>query len=233
MGRCANSVWLETLAMTSHHIELICFDIGNVLIELSSGWHQACAEADVLFPDTADNIAIIDHLDALNREHECGRIDADSFDAQAAQITGLAPHQIDAVCRAWVRAPFPGVVEFLARVAESDTTTACLSNTNDRHWNMFHGQEPNRSELPMHLLDHPMASHHIGVIKPDNRIFSHAEQATAVPAERILFFDDNGENCTAAEQRGWCVRKIDPSCNPVTQMQATLEEVGIMRKTKQ
>ena len=80
--------------MPSHHIELICFDIGNVLIELSSGWHQACAEADVLFPDTADDIAIIDHLDALNREHECGRIDADSFDAQAAQITGLAPHQV-------------------------------------------------------------------------------------------------------------------------------------------
>lgn len=218
--------------MNPHRIDLVCFDIGNVLIELSSGWPQACAEADVALPAIAGDRAIIERLEALNREHECGRIDAATHDSRAAAFTGLSSDQIDSVSRAWVRAPFPGVTDLLSRVANSRTKTACLSNTNDRHWSMFHGKTPNRSVLPIHLLDHPMASHRIGIMKPDAGIFDHAEKTTGVAGDQILFFDDNDENCAAAAQRGWCVQRIDPRGDPAAQMEVTLTNAGVIEGGK-
>lgn len=209
-------------------IDVVCFDVGNVLVELSSGWPEAFAQANVAMPAAAEDEAVLQRLDMLNREHECGRIDAEGFDAMAAACTGLAPRDIDAASRAWIKRPFSGIVALLEAMAASGTTTACLSNTNDRHWAMFHGAGANRSTLPLHLLDYRMASHLIGAMKPAETVFQHAEAVTATAPAGILFFDDAEVNCVAARRRGWRVCRIDPGNDPAKQMRRHLRKAGVL-----
>lgn len=209
-------------------IELVCFDIGGVMLRICNDWAQACDIARVPVPSSIRQQTMRHDLRALAHQHETGQIDDKTFDEQAAELTGLTPAHVDIVARAWLRHPYPDVDRLLDRLESAGVPTACLSNTNARHWSMMLGQIPSGARLPVQRLGHRLTSHTIGVLKPDERIFDHAERATGTSGHAILFFDDSADNCQAARQRAWSAYRIDPDRDTVPQMQHHLVQHGVL-----
>jgi 2-haloacid dehalogenase len=52
---------------------------------------------------------------------------------------------------------------------------------------------------------HPYVSGHMGVIKPEARIYEMVEEHSGIAPEGLLFADDRIDNIRAAEARGWQV----------------------------
>ena len=119
---------------------------------------------------------------------------------------------------------FVGIDALIERLAGARVDTACLSNTNGRHWSTLHRVPAYEA---VRRLDHHFASHLIGIMKPDERIYRHVEDRTGCPACSILFFDDNEANIRAATERGWQTCMIDPEDEPAQRMTEHLESAGI------
>lgn len=52
-------------------------------------------------------------------------------------------------------------------------------------------------------FDRPFISGHMGVIKPEARIYEMVEQASNLSGAQLLFTDDRADNIAAAHLRGW------------------------------
>jgi len=94
----------------------------------------------------------------------------------------------------------------------------CLANTNELHWK--------RISEEMGLLDlfHiTLASHEIGVLKPDPEAFFYAADAMKTTPARILFLDDNLLNVQAAQAVGMVTHRVQGFEETV----AKLRELGI------
>ncbi|WBL32734.1 HAD family phosphatase [Sinirhodobacter sp. HNIBRBA609] len=52
-------------------------------------------------------------------------------------------------------------------------------------------------------FDRPFISGHMGVIKPEARIYEMVEQASGMAGAQLLFTDDRADNIAAAHLRGW------------------------------
>lgn len=207
-------------------IRLVCFDLGRVLIRICDGWPEACARAGVPSPALTDPAAFRE-IERLGEEHECGRIDTAGFVHGVARVTGLAPAQVEAIARAWLKGAFPGAAELVREVAAGPVASACLSNTNALHWSqMFEEGSPHR--LPLEQFTHRFASHHIGAMKPAPAIYEHVEKTTGLPPESILFFDDHAPNIHAAAARRWHAHRIDTSADPIAQMRGILHELHLL-----
>ena len=214
--------------VSQDHVQLICFDLGRVLVSICDDWPEAFARAGVDPPAVFFDPAVQTELIEFSHRHETGHLSVAAFDAQVAALTGLDPHEVEAVCRAWLKTPFPGFETLLDRLEPTGVQTACLSNTNARHWNMIRGQDACPASLPMNRLNHHFTSHLIGVMKPDSAIYEYVEQATGINASGIVFFDDRQDNVESASNRGWQGHHIDHTSDSVVQMTAVLQENGLL-----
>ena len=107
--------------------------------------------------------------------------------------------------------------------------TACLSNTNHAHWVCSLAGEAGRvPSRAIGALGVKLASHDLGLIKPDPAIYAEAERRFATAAERIVFFDDLPDNVAAARRAGWRAHHIDHQADTAAQMRRTLEGLGIL-----
>jgi 2-haloacid dehalogenase len=52
-------------------------------------------------------------------------------------------------------------------------------------------------------FDHAYVSGHMGLIKPEARIYEMVEEHCGLPPESLLFADDRTDNIEAAQARGW------------------------------
>ena len=200
--------------------ELVCFDLGGVVVRIASGWAEAAQRAGVMLPPSA--AAGIDgrSMARLIEQHETGRLGADAFYRAVAALSGLSADRIAAIHDAWLIEPYEGIGEILTSLRRRGIATACLSNTSARHWRLIHGDGPQR--VTMALFDHRFASHLIGVMKPDEASFAHVERATGIEPTGILFFDDNPANITAATARGWRAHLIAPHADPARQVRQVM-----------
>ena len=103
----------------------------------------------------------------------------------------------------WIKGPLPGMEELLADLRD-DFQLACLSNTSQLHWD-FMLDEVGLSRL----LDNHYASHEIGMIKPDRRIYDFVSTDLQVDPSQILFFDDGKENVEGAIGAGMKAFQVD------------------------
>ncbi len=201
--------------------QLVCFDLGGVVIRIASGWKEAAKRAGVRLPPNAADVIASPEMMRLTEKLETGRIGHSAFDRSMAALSGLSAAEVAAIHTAWLLEPYEGVAPILEWLRRHGIATACLSNTSARHWELIHGH--GRVALPMRLFDHTFASHLIGTMKPSAAIYSHVERTTAAAPGRILFFDDNEANIAAASRRGWQAHLIAPPAPPASQMQRTLE----------
>ncbi|MBL8745968.1 MAG: HAD family phosphatase [Phycisphaerae bacterium] len=212
----------------------IIFDLGGVLVRICRTWEEACAIAgvEVRDPDRFRNPTLAQRRKHFHHLHQTGQIACKAyFNAIAESTAGLyTPDEVRRVHNAWTRNDYPGVSALITRLREAGKRTACLSNTNHSHWTILQ-QGQGREHPPSSALlrlDIRLASHIMGLAKPDAKIYLAAEQSLAADPADIVFFDDLAENIAAARARGWTAHLIDHADATAAQIESHLTAAGIL-----
>ena len=130
---------------------------------------------------------------------------------------GVEPDRFLADFRGWLVGPYDGAEQLLKEV-KAQVTVACLSNTNRVHW------EAGAAHWPLfNLFDRAFLSFELGLVKPDREIFEHVIQKLDLPAEQVLFLDDNEINVVAAREVGLRAERVAG----VAAARAALEAAGL------
>lgn len=212
---------------TKNGVELVCFDLGRVLVRICDDWRHACRVAAVQLPSSAMTADAHRRLFEVVCQSEIGAIDQHAFAESAAPLLGLSVEGVLALSDAYILGPFEGAGELLEDLASIGVRTACLSNTNANHWRIMCDGPP-EIRLPMDRLTYRFASHLAGCRKPADEIYAHVERETGCDGRSILFFDDLEENIEAAQRRGWRGFRIMPGEEPVAQIRRCLREANIV-----
>jgi putative hydrolase of the HAD superfamily len=171
-------------------LEVVIFDLGGVL-------------ADVPGVASLRELAGVDSDEELwsrwlacqwVRRFESGGCSPQEFAAGVVSDWSLAiePARFLDSFATWLNVPYDGAEQLVAEVGRT-CTVACLSNMNPVHW------DTTASHWPlMARLDHTFLSFRLGAVKPDPKIYHQVLEALAVPAERIVFLDDNQVNVDGA-----------------------------------
>lgn len=176
-------------------VELILFDLGGVLIELTGvgkmvAWSTPALSPEGMWEKWLSSPAV--------RDFESGRSDAGAFATGVIEEFGLPVDTqtfLDEFLK-WPRGAFPGVSALL-RVLSRTHRLGVLSNTNALHWERF------IEEMEfMAFFDYRFASHLTGRLKPDRETFHYVADRTGIDPGRILFFDDNQVNVNGARAAG-------------------------------
>lgn len=214
--------------MDQSPIQLVVFDLGGVLVRISRTWREVFERVGIsehlgAFDDSAGLQA---DMIELNRLFEIGRLDeAEMIDRIHARIAHCSRSQAGDLLDAWLVEPYAGIEGLFEKVAAAGVRTACLSNTNERHWRtMMHADA---RYVPLRRLEYRIASHKIGVAKPHPGAYEAVEHQSGIGPQQIAFFDDDESNCNSARDRGWHVRQIDYQSDTVAQMTESLSELGV------
>jgi len=208
-------------------IRLICFDLGRVLVRICDGWRHACEIAGLAITVSQLDPAGEDRIHRLVCDHEVGRIDFDSFCRQIAPVLHIQPAQVAAMMDVYLLGMYPGAIELIDELHARGYQTACLSNTNTRHWQLMYDPS-SPAYLPLDKLTYRFASQLIGHRKPDDAIYAHVEQAAGMRGEQIAFFDDVPENVQAARRRGWHAEQILHDGQPIHQIRQHLRRLRVL-----
>ncbi len=209
--------------MATAKIQLICFDLGGVLVRTATDWVDACDRAGVRGVPAFFESWTPQRIETA-QEFEAGRLEPSAlFDQIAAESPDHTPQQIESIIDAWIVGLYPGVGPLLNRIGEAGMMSACLSNTNVQHWRAI---QTSATYEALRGLDHWFASHLIGARKPDVTMYQHIEHTLGVLPAEIVFFDDLIENIDAAKQRGWLAHQVNDSNDPVAQIEAVLDQHG-------
>lgn len=172
--------------------DIILFDLGGVLIELSehaipTSWLKSKSfnSSDWFQSPTA-------------MQFEKGQISAVEFANALIDELDLevSSHQVITAFTAWPKGIFPQVPKIL-NTLKNDYKLAVLSNSNELHWPRI----LNEFKLSQYM-DAMFSSHLIKLAKPDVLAFEHVLDSMTVSPEKVLFFDDNPLNISAAKKLG-------------------------------
>jgi len=208
-------------------VQLVCFDLGGVLLRICRSWSEGCRAAGldlrsggsfVNDPSSANGRA------ELSARYQTGRIDSETYFRDLSLAVGslYSPEEIARIHHAWVLEEYPRVGEVIDRVHDAGLRTAALSNTNHAHWQRM-------PEFPaFSRLQCPLASHTLGLAKPDEAIYREAESRFGVAGRAIVFFDDLPENIEAARRVGWRAVQIDHAGDTARQIERGLRAHGAL-----
>jgi glucose-1-phosphatase len=216
-------------------VEIVCFDLGGVLVRIRTAWAELCQAAKL---DVRGNSAGKDAELAVRdliRAHQLGELSTEAWAAAvAAALHGLyTPAEITALHEVVIIEEYPGIGALIDDLHRAGVATACLSNTNDAHWaTLLHSdgvqplpgerRYPNICRLGSHH-----ASHLMRLTKPSCAIYRAFEAATGRSGPQILFFDDLAENVAGARALGWRAEQIDPTLPTDAQMRRHLVAHGV------
>jgi len=200
-------------------VKAVVFDIGGVMCRLNP-------PADLFDPQTIEQIIpAVHNLDA-------GEVAPDDFIDYVASVSGKPADAIAAVFDGWIGDAYPELEQLIDDLHDAGLTTACLSNTNARHWGVLIGDAeadpPVPGRVPLDRLHHRFASFQLGRRKPLRDIYDHAAALLALPPGQLLFFDDTADNVAAARDAGWLAEPIDPTHDTVPQMRDHLARHGVL-----
>ena len=175
--------------------EYILFDLGGVLIELVLQDKMLAWMEHRISLDEFNRMWL---MSKSVRGFESGLISASEFAGSVIEEFNL-PVDEDEFKREFVNfinGFFDGMEELLKKLSK-EYTLACLSNTNELHWDKL------CSEYDMEdLIKHNFLSYKTGINKPDKEAFLNVIKELDTEAGKILFFDDNQINVEAAQQLG-------------------------------
>ncbi len=209
-------------------VKIVVFDLGGVLVRVARSWGDAARYANVTpMPAWADDVALSDFpgFEAYQAESIGWNEYAQSLRSHFG-LTSL--EQAKRLHDGILMGPYPGTLELIVSVKQAGTQVGCLSNTNAAHWPHLSDptQYPAIAELQV-----PVASHQVGIGKPDPAFFRHLQdQAKAEPHE-ILFFDDSPTHVRAGAECGWQSFLIDPQKDTAVQMRSILVELGTLQSS--
>jgi HAD superfamily hydrolase (TIGR01509 family) len=157
---------------------------------------------------------------------DTGRIDDLTFAREVSRLfPEYTPELVLKVLDVWLAGVYPGAEQLVDDIHAAGVRTACLSNTNPRHWSLM---TTHRDYAVVNKLHHRFASHLLGCVKPAGEAYERVERAVALPPTSIVFFDDRPENVQAAQSRGWRAFLIDQFSDTARQMEWFLCNVGVL-----
>lgn len=211
------------MSATSGAGPLVAFDLGGVLVRICSDMAHGCRVAGVT--PRAELVPVDPgRMRELTDAHQRGELDHADFLQGVSRCLGgtLDPGEVGRVHDAWILGEYEGVPDLLRSLKARGATTACLSNTNASHWVQLR-------RMPFFAsLDHRHASHELGLVKPDPRIFQAFEHRIGRSGADIVYFDDLADNVRAAVDAGWQAHRVDPHAQTVPQIHAVLRARGIL-----
>ena len=181
-------------------VDVVVFDLGGVLAEFGG------VERMRVLSGIADDDELWRRWLTCEwvRRFERGHCSADDFAAGVVADWQLqvTPEAFIAEFGEWLVGPLPGA-EALVSETKAALPVAVLSNTNPVHWDAGAGAWP-----LLELFDHAFLSFELGMVKPDPEIFSHVVDELGVPADRVLFLDDNRLNVEQARNVGLRAERV-------------------------
>ncbi|MFN7020332.1 MAG: HAD family hydrolase [Phycisphaerales bacterium] len=212
---------------------LIVFDLGGVLVRICRGWAEACAAAGLPVRAESDSFSASGARHEWAARHGRGEISSPDFFARVAESTGglYTPDEVRRIHDAWLIDEYPGVLDLLNDLRSAGLATGVLSNTNHAHWVRLTppGLGGTGEFAAAGMVDHPHASHLLGLLKPGEQIYREFERRVGYDGRghEILFFDDLEENVAAAQSCGWRSEHIDHTGDTASQMRARLADHGL------
>jgi HAD superfamily hydrolase (TIGR01509 family) len=187
-------------SVPEREIDLVLFDLGGVLIE--PGGVGPMRELSGLDSDEALWARWLGcrWVQAL----ESGKCTPEAFAAGLVEDWGLAVSAEEFLAQfvAWSQGPYPGA-ELLVEQVQTTVPVAFLSNMNRCQW------EAHYEALALTQgFDFRFLSYELGLVKPDPAVFAVVRARLPVPAERILFLDDNAVNVEAGTAAGFVSRHV-------------------------
>jgi HAD superfamily hydrolase (TIGR01509 family) len=206
---------------TPRRIKAVVFDIGGVLIEINRDWQFAMRDAGLRSP-------VHGHLSSFWAfdDFQLGAISLEKY-SEALQLYLALGSPEDALLahNHIIRESYPGTLELIEELKDAGVTTACLSNTNQPHWDeMRSGRFPN-----IDALEDSFVSNELKLEKPHPPIFQAVEDKMKLLPAEILFFDDTEINIEGALEKGWKAHWIDHTQNPAEQMELILISEGVLQ----
>ncbi len=178
--------------------QLILFDMVGVLVRMRGApellaWIEGRLTPAELWRWWIDSPAVV--------AFETGRMSGEDFAAYAVRELQLPLSATEFLTTmvAWFDGPFPATRETLAALHDR-FPLAILSNSNALFYEKLHTMDL----LP--FFTHTFFSHLTGLLKPARAAFAQVIEHTGIPAEKILFFDDNKHNVDAALELGFAAR---------------------------
>jgi HAD superfamily hydrolase (TIGR01509 family) len=211
--------------MTSRHpVTFVCVDLGGVVVRirrtLADTLHAVGVPSYVLEEIREEELVAFRACVAMHQRGEHA-FDAWLDAAHAALGARIDRETILRAHDAILVGEYPGVAHALGALRNAGAATACLSNTNDRHWDAL-------VELPSFAsITHRHASHLLGLEKPGSAIYRAFERETGAKPAEILFLDDLEDNCAAARSCGWNAVRIDHERDTATQIITAARAHGV------
>ena len=212
---------------TDRAISWVVFDLGGVIVRIHHSWQQAAAVAGVhgvnhSAHDPTQHRAA--EFGKLVSQYQRGVLSHDGFCEGVSELTASLVSALDVarIHESVIVGAYEGAEQLLLDLKQRGVFTACLSNTNQRHWELM------ESIAAFAAIQHRHASHLFQLEKPNQAIFRAFESATQARPVDILYFDDLAENIAAATHAGWSAELIDPNCETVPQIRHALETHGVL-----
>lgn len=207
-----------------HNYRLVVFDLGGVLARICHTWEEVARTSHIpctLDPEGHSPLTSIPEFDG----YQAGILPLPVYLRALAHFTGCDPRDALRMHNGILVEPYPGSEELVTDLAKTGIGTGCLSNTNEPHWVdlALNGRFP-----AIVRLERKMASHLVGINKPDPAIFRLYAETHGARPEEIVYFDDNGPNVQSAKEVGFEAHQVDPHGDPPAQMRGILEGLGIL-----
>lgn len=174
-------------------IKVVLFDMGGVIVQLDS--LENVLGPPTLNPDEIWNGWILS--DAV-QQFERGQCNVEHF-AETIVVELQLKGTTEAFIERFVAFPqglYPGAVDLVASVPDP-VITGLLSNTSALHW------ENQRDAVTIQgLCPRAYLSFELGLAKPDLDFFDHCVADLGLPADQVLFIDDNQINVDGAHAAG-------------------------------
>jgi len=211
---------------------VIVFDIGGVLVRICRTWAEACETAGVPVhsPEWLAGEQAIAARSAVMSAYQNGELSTEAYyhGMLGALERRYTQDEIARIHDAWLLEEYSGVDELVTELTRlSGVTTACLSNTNERHWDVLAPVQGAPRYPSIMALGQRFASHLMRASKPDAKIFLDFQQHIRAEPNEILFFDDLEPNVRAARGQGWRAETIDPLGDTAVQLRAHLRAHGL------
>jgi putative hydrolase of the HAD superfamily len=181
-------------------VAAVVFDLGGVVLDLAglrAFLDRHGIDVDVFFRRALGSGA--------HHAFERGDLTADEYAVAFLDEAGLDldPAEFLDEFAGWPGGLLPGAAELVADIHDT-VVTATLSNTNPVHWTSPFNET---SVLPLFHRHFP--SYQLGLAKPDPLIFERVIALLDLPAERVVFLDDNQVNVDSAASVGLLAARVD------------------------
>lgn len=192
----------------NQEIELVLFDLGGVLIEISGS------------PLPVYEMQFSEWLSSETaRKFEIGKLSRHEFANEVRTDLKLnkSVEEIISHFSDWPKGFYPGATDLLLSLSEKFRVGA-LSNTNEIHWPRI----VDEFKAPVYF-ERIIASHEVGMAKPDTNFYIYALQEFGVQPQNVLFLDDSAKNVTVAKELGiesYLVRGMPEVLNVIEQLES-------------